>query len=348
MRPLAPQTERLYASALHRAFGSLPPGNVIPDHVHAWPESSRAILRAALRREALKAGQDPAWIERAIPRGYSVKRALPVPAEEEAGRYEAAAAELPPGVRVLALLPILLGLRASEVCGLTRASVERAAETGELVVLRKGGSEATIGVSRLRALFRELLDTPARAGPVRLQADPRPRGLSYMGTPPGRDPGGPSPRPEGPGRRPGALMARPGGGGSGEVAPRGVIPRTGVQYSGGSGATPGPRWEIAGQILSTGAGRAPYNRLRDLISEVGRAAGLKALRPHLLRHAFASRMNRDGAPIFTVQAALGHKNVATTQRYVHASMTDVEKYQRPVNPALGALLRPGGGTAGVG
>ena len=162
MRPLAPQTERLYASALHRAFGSLPPGNVIPDHVHAWPESSRAILRAALRREALKAGQDPAWIERAIPRGYSVKRALPVPAEEEAGRYEAAAAELPPGVRVLALLPILLGLRASEVCGLTRASVERAAETGELVVLRKGGSEATIGVSRLRALFRELLDTPAR------------------------------------------------------------------------------------------------------------------------------------------------------------------------------------------
>ena len=124
MRPLAPQTERLYASALHRAFGSLPPGNVIPDHVHAWPESSRAILRAALRREALKAGQDPAWIERAIPRGYSVKRALPVPAEEEAARYEAAAAELPPGVRVLALLPILLGLRASEVCGLTRASVE--------------------------------------------------------------------------------------------------------------------------------------------------------------------------------------------------------------------------------
>jgi len=311
-----------------RAFGALAPvGASIPEHVKTWPESSRALLRAALRRESMERGEDPAWIEKAIPRGYAIRRALRVPGEDEAARYEEAAARLPQGVRVLALLPIALGLRASEVCGLTRANVERAAETGELIVLRKGGAEHAIRVSNLRGLFAELLETPARPPPIRLTGGGGPdvqvgRGGTKLTPGVGSGPGlgGHAPRPEGHGRplrAPWEDAEGGGGGGGSHPAP-----------GGGSGR--GVRWEIAGEILTSGTGsRSPYNRLRDLIAQTGKEAGLRGLRPHLLRHAFATRMNRDGAPIFTVQAALGHKNVATTQRYVHASAGDVEKYQRP-------------------
>lgn len=337
-RPLSPQTERLYASVKQRAFGNLHPvpGSGVPDGVHQWPESSRALLRAALRRDAVERGEDPAWIERAIPRSYSVQRALRVPGEEEAARYEAAAARLPRGVRVLALLPIALGLRASEVCGLTRANVRRASETGELIVLRKGGAEHAIRVSQFRGLFAELLDAPARPAPVRLGGGVAPRpGTRDGGRDQGVGGGRTTPTPRGsPGsplvgmdatrKGPGRPLAAPWDDDRGEGA-GGVYPPGG---SGGSGR--GSRWEMAGEILTSGASsRSAYNRLRDLIAQTGRDAGLRGLRPHLLRHAFATRMNRDGAPIFTVQAALGHKNVATTQRYVHASATDVEKFQRP-------------------
>jgi integrase len=327
MRPLSPQTERLYQTIKRRAFGSLPASREVPGSVAGWNEPSKAMLRAALRRDSVERGEDPAWVEKAIPRGYRVQRALRVPGEDEASRYEEAAARLPPGVRVLAILPIALGLRASEVCGLTRENVQRAAETGELIVLRKGGAEHTIRVSNLRPLFAELLDAPRRAPPVRLGGDGVSQGGVGRGgtTPTPRTPsrplsGGPAPRPEGHGRPPRAPWERFEGEGGGE----GSSPRS----PGGPGG--GSRWEIAGEILTSGAGsRSAYNRLRDLIESTGRDAGLRGLRPHLLRHAFATRMNRDGAPLFTVQAALGHKNIATTQRYVHASAGDVEKYQRP-------------------
>ena len=331
MRPLSPQTARLYETIKRRAFGDFPAGREVPAHVQSWNEPSKAMLRAALRRDALERGDDPAWVEKAIPRGYRVQRALRVPGEDEAARYEDAASRLPKGVRVLAILPIALGLRASEVCGLTRENVERAAETGELIVLRKGGAEHTIRVTNLRPLFAELLETPRRAPPVRLGGEGGPDvqvgrgGITPTPRTPSRSPSeGSTPGLKGHGRPLAAPWDVDRGVGARGVAP----PPPGHVPEGGPGG--GSRGGVAGEILTSGTGsRSAYNRLRDLIESTGRDAGLRGLRPHLLRHAFATRMNRDGAPLFTVQAALGHKNIATTQRYVHASAGDVEKYQRP-------------------
>jgi len=95
---------------------------------------------------------------------------------------------------------------------------------------------------------------------------------------------------------------------------------------------PGPAgkpWKIAGQILSQSSLHAQYHALWALVRRIGRQARLK-IRPHLLRHAFGTRMNRDGAPLLTIKEALGHASVATTQRYVHPEAADVERYMRPI------------------
>jgi len=278
VRPLGPKTTALYASTLKRAFGGGKPSRVIPASLlEDWSEASLGLLRAALRRKEIESGRDPSWIRQAIPRKYAIRKVIRVPGEAEARAYEAAAAQLPEGTRVMALLPLLLGLRAAEVVGLQRTAVQDAVKTGDLVVLRKGGEEQIIRVPGLAPLFEELLATRPARGKARLSRGP--------------------------------VQVRR------------------------------QAWAKAGEVLSAGGFAAQYAKLRVLVAQAGKAAGMDHVHPHLLRHAFATRMNRDGAPLFTVQAALNHKNIATTSRYVHASASDVEKFQRPV-PALPVTRLP--------
>lgn len=88
------------------------------------------------------------------------------------------------------------------------------------------------------------------------------------------------------------------------------------------------KWETVGQVYSSGVSKSQYMVIRRMVSTTCVAAGLGKLSPHKLRHAFATRMNRDGASPFIIQAALNHKNIATTQRYVHAGSADVAKFMR--------------------
>jgi len=92
----------------------------------------------------------------------------------------------------------------------------------------------------------------------------------------------------------------------------------------------GPRWEVLGEVLAgpraTFATR--YNLFNRLVKKLGARSGAPTLSPHQLRHAFATRMHRDGAPMGVVQAALGHASVTTTERYVHVGTEDVKKWVR--------------------
>ena len=56
---------------------------------------------------------------------------------------------------------------------------------------------------------------------------------------------------------------------------------------------------------------------RRIVTDTGKEAGLK-MAPHFLRHAHASHALDAGAPITLVKHSLGHRNVATTSRYLHA------------------------------
>lgn len=98
-------------------------------------------------------------------------------------------------------------------------------------------------------------------------------------------------------------------------------------------AASGKPWRAAGEILSSSDSHmSRYCTLRRLIRSVGRAAGIRGLRPHLLRHAFATRLIRDGASVPVVQRWLGHASITTTMVYMHPDASDLTRYARAPKP----------------
>lgn len=87
-----------------------------------------------------------------------------------------------------------------------------------------------------------------------------------------------------------------------------------------------PRWSNAWEILSRTSERAAYARLRRLIRSLG---GEAKLRPHKLRHGFATRMMRAGAGLPQIQFMMDHSNPETTSRYVHPEKRDLVQYLQP-------------------
>ena len=59
---------------------------------------------------------------------------------------------------------------------------------------------------------------------------------------------------------------------------------------------------------------------------VARAAQKAAVRPgvHILRHTFCSHLAMRGAPARAIQELAGHKDLKTTQRYMHLSPAAIE------------------------
>ena len=66
--------------------------------------------------------------------------------------------------------------------------------------------------------------------------------------------------------------------------------------------------------------RVSEQYIRDLLEAVKSIAGLREhdnIKPHALRHAFATRMKDNGAAITAIKAALGHSQLSTTFQYLH-------------------------------
>lgn len=85
-------------------------------------------------------------------------------------------------------------------------------------------------------------------------------------------------------------------------------------------------WDISWQVLSMTSARAAYRTLHRLIRGVGLHAGVKGMRPHKLRHGFATRMERAGASLPQIQQMMNHASPEMTMRYVHPENKDIIKH----------------------
>lgn len=77
--------------------------------------------------------------------------------------------------------------------------------------------------------------------------------------------------------------------------------------------------------------------VQRLIKKYSIKAGIvgKRVTPHVLRHSFGTDLLRGGADIRSVQALLGHANIATTQVYTHVT----DKHLREVHRAFHGKMR---------
>lgn len=66
-------------------------------------------------------------------------------------------------------------------------------------------------------------------------------------------------------------------------------------------------------------GPANASTLRCAFRSACKQAGLDSavVKPHSLRHSFATRLHEQGVPSETVRILLGHSSVETTRRYLH-------------------------------
>ena len=70
--------------------------------------------------------------------------------------------------------------------------------------------------------------------------------------------------------------------------------------------------------------KAPYAPLKQsgiqiMLKKIGDKAGFEHMHPHLLRHSFASHMIEQGVSLEHIQAMMGHRDPASTHKYIHVS-----------------------------
>lgn len=92
-----------------------------------------------------------------------------------------------------------------------------------------------------------------------------------------------------------------------------------------AGAIQSHRHLRGARVLCREDGRPLTQKIvRDFILKAARRALLRNQGVHVLRHTFCSHLAMRGAPARAIQELAGHKDLSTSQRYMHMSPGAVE------------------------
>jgi integrase len=86
--------------------------------------------------------------------------------------------------------------------------------------------------------------------------------------------------------------------------------------------------------------------VQEFVARVARRANLRTTGPHMLRHTFCSHLAMRGAPARAIQELAGHRELSTTQQYMHLSPVAIESAIRLLEhpapaPTFGDMLETG-------